>query len=59
MAQFETKSGSKLVRSASNGSGSPWSSRLYVNGGDTATLTAAKHKSEAGARAWADKVLAQ
>jgi hypothetical protein len=47
-----------IVIATSNGEGFSWSSRLYVNNGETATLTAAKHKSEAGARAWAAKALA-
>lgn len=35
-----------------------FSSRLYVNGGETATLVCAKHKTRAGMQRWADKVLA-
>jgi hypothetical protein len=58
MIQFETRTGSRVVIATSNGEGCGWSSRLYVNGGETATLTAAKHKSEAGARKWAAKILA-
>ncbi len=58
MAQFETTKGSRKVISFSNGEGYGWSSRLYVNNGETATLTCAKHKTENGARAWADKTLA-
>ncbi len=34
-----------------------YSSRLYVNGGDTATLQNAKHKSQRGMLKWASKVL--
>lgn len=35
-----------------------YSSRLYVNNGETATLQTAKHRSEAGVARWAGKVLA-
>ena len=58
MRQFETRNGSRVVISFSNGAGFSWSSRLYVNNGETATLTCAKHKTEAGARKWAAKMLA-
>lgn len=56
--QIETTAGSRKVISFRNGEGYTWSSRLYVNHGETATLTSAKHKSEAGVRKWAAKVLA-
>jgi hypothetical protein len=58
MQMIETAKGSRKVISARNGEGYDWSSRLYVNSGETATLRCAKHKSEAGARKWAEKVLA-
>lgn len=48
--------GSRQVVTCENNPGS-FSSRLYVNRGETATLTAAKHKTLAGARKWAAKVL--
>jgi hypothetical protein len=35
-----------------------FSSRLYVNNGETATLLSAKHKTLAGAQKWAAKVMA-
>ena len=54
MAQIEIKNGTRVVVSVSNGFS--WSSRLYVNGGETATLVCAKHKTEAGVRRWAEKV---
>jgi len=56
--QIETRIGSRVVISFRNGEGYSWSSRLYVNNGETATLTCSKHKSEAGARKWAAKTLA-
>jgi hypothetical protein len=34
-----------------------FSSRLYVNNGETATLICAKHKTLKGAQRWAAKVL--
>lgn len=59
MKQIEIRNGSRIVISTSNGDGYPWSSRLYVNGGKTATLTSAAHKTEAGVRKWAEKTLAR
>jgi hypothetical protein len=56
--QFETTAGTRKVISFANDRNSIWHSRLYVNNGETATLTSAKHKSEAGARKWAAKALA-
>lgn len=35
-----------------------FSSRLYVNNGENATLICAKHKTLAGAQRWAAKVMA-
>lgn len=55
MSQFETTKGSRKVVSCESGYG--WDSRLYVNHGETATLTCARHKTSKGAKAWAMKVL--
>lgn len=58
MRTFETRCGSRVVRSFSNnGEGSTWTSCLYVNNGETITPTMARHKTEAGARRWAEKTL--
>lgn len=57
MQMFEIKSGTQSVISTSNGEGYSWSSRVYVNKGETATLVCAKHKTEKGARKWAAKAL--
>ena len=54
-AKIETRNGSRIVIGFCTGAG--YDSRLYVNNGNTATLTSARHKTEAGARKWADKVL--
>jgi hypothetical protein len=59
MQQFETINGSRKVISSRNDDASKWFSRLYVNGGETATLVTGKHASEAGARKWAEKALAR
>jgi hypothetical protein len=56
MKQFEIIKGSRVVTGFSN-DGSNWSSRLYVNHGETATLTCANHKTLNGAQKWAKKVL--
>ena len=53
--EITTQSGTKIV--ITTVSGALFSSRLYVNGGETATLVAAKHKSEKGAVAWAKKAV--
>lgn len=59
MRTFETRCGSRVVRSFSNnGEGSTWTSCLYVNNGETITPTMGRHKTEAGARRWAEKTLA-
>lgn len=38
---------------------SKWNARLYVNGGETATLTCRKFKTEKGLRKWASNVLSR
>jgi hypothetical protein len=53
--QIETRKGSRVVISNNQNSSGIWESRLYVSGGETATLTCAKHKSMAGAKKWAEK----
>jgi hypothetical protein len=58
MQTITIKQGSRVVIATRNDEGSRWGSRLYVNGGETATLQAAKHKTEAGVRKWAETVLA-
>lgn len=50
--------GSRQVTATRNDEGSKWNARLYVNGGETATLTVAKFKTTAGLERWARKVLA-
>lgn len=57
MEQFETRKGSRVVISNCQNSAGVWQSRLYVNNGETATLTCARHKTESGARRWARKHL--
>lgn len=53
----ESKTGSWVV--ITNVHAGTYNSRLYVNYGKTATLTAAKHRTEAGARKWAAKQVAR
>ena len=56
MTTIEIRNGSRVVIvMVQDGS---YSARLYVNNGETATLTNWKGKTEAGARRWAGKVLA-
>ena len=50
-------SGSRRVISFRNGEGYSWNSRLYVSHGETATPISAMHKTVAGVRKWAAKVL--
>jgi hypothetical protein len=47
----------RVVHSHANTEAGPWESRLYVNGGETATLVCAEHKTEKGAEKWAHKIL--
>jgi hypothetical protein len=56
---FEVRSrdGKRVVRVSSQGRA--FSSRLYVNGGETATLVTAKAQTEAGARKQAAKMLGE
>lgn len=49
--------GSRVVIASRNDATARWESRLYVNGGDTATATAAKHKTTFGALRWAKRLL--
>jgi hypothetical protein len=58
MSKIEIRSGTQSVIATSNGEGFSWSGRVYVNGGETATLLTAKRKTEAGIRKWAAKILA-
>lgn len=55
MSQFTTTNGNKqVVTTCQSGK---FSSRLYVDNGNVATLVTAKHSTEKGARKWASKVL--
>jgi hypothetical protein len=58
MQTIEIASGSRKVIAFRNHEGSQWEARLYVNKGETATLTCGKFKTEKGLRAWAAKKLA-
>lgn len=54
--QIQTaKKGSRVVISSNQNTAGIWESRLYVSGGETATLTCAKHKTLQGAEKWAAK----
>lgn len=50
--------GNKQVVATQNNEASKWNARLYVNGGETATLVAKKFRTLAGVKAWAAKVMA-
>ena len=58
MRQFEATNGIRKVITTQDGPKCAFHSRLYVNGGETATLVAAIHKTERGARTWAARQLA-
>lgn len=63
MKQHEMTNGTRKVVTTEESfmtspDGFKFRSRLYVNKGETATLTCAKHRTMAGARKWAAKVLA-
>jgi hypothetical protein len=51
--------GTRKVHITANSAAGPFSSRLYVNRGEIATLTAAKHKGLQGALRWARKAVDQ
>ena len=55
---IKTVNGSRMVITDNRNSAGVYESRLYVNNGESATLTCAKHKSRAGAIRWANKTLA-
>lgn len=57
MQTIEITSGSRKVIAFRNDEGSQWEARLYVNKGETATLTCGKFKTEKGLRTWAAKKL--
>lgn len=59
MKTHKTQNGSRVVITLEKEGGFrfPFSSRLYVNHGETATLITAKHKTMAGVQKWAAKVM--
>lgn len=61
MKVYETKAttGSRKVITTSNDGVTGFSSRLYVNNGETATTISANHQTLKGAQKWAAKVLAR
>jgi hypothetical protein len=59
MQQIEITSGSRKVIAFRNDEASKWEARLYVNNGETATLTCGKFKTEKGLRNWASGVLSR
>lgn len=59
MDQLEITAGTRKVIATRNDAASKWDARLYVNKGETATLSCGKFKTEKGLRNWAAKKLAQ
>lgn len=57
MNQIEITNGRRKVIAFRNDETYPWEARLYVNNGETATLTCGKFKTEKGLRTWAAKKL--
>lgn len=57
MQQIEIAQGSRKVIATRNGG--KWQARLYVNNGETATLTARKFASVKGVEKWAGEVMAR
>lgn len=55
MQTIKIINGTRQVIASRNDESSKWSSRVYVNGGETATLVTAKHSTDKGVRAWAAK----
>ena len=58
MNKVIAQNGNRVVRTCNQNSAGIFESRLYVNKGETATLTCAKHKTLAGAQKWAIKAVA-
>lgn len=56
MNQIEITDGTRKVIAFRNDENSKWNARLYVNNGETATLTNGKFKTESGLRKWASKI---
>ena len=54
---IKTTNGSKVVISTNQNTADIWESRLYVDNGNIATPTNAKHKTKAGAIRWANSKL--
>lgn len=59
MFQKSIKQGSREVVISANTGAGPFSSRLYVNHGETATLETAKAKTLKGAEKQAERMLAR
>lgn len=59
MQTIEIVQGTRKVIAFRNDESCKWDARLYVNNGETATLTCGKFKTEKGLRAWAAKKLAR
>jgi len=58
MQTLKIANGSRQVIATRNDESSKWNARLYVNGGETATLQCGKFKTVKGLTNWANKVLA-
>jgi hypothetical protein len=56
MQQYEIRHGSRVVV-ISESSPTHFAARLYVNNGETATLTCWKGKTKHGAERWAQKIV--
>lgn len=57
MNQIEITKGSRKVIAFRNSPAHRWHARLYVNNGETATLTVRTFKTDKGLKKWADTVL--
>lgn len=57
MQDLTITKGTRQVIAFRNDSNSKWQARLYVNNGQTATLTSGQFKTEKGLRKWAEKHL--
>lgn len=49
--------GTRVVIATRNDESSQWNARLYVNGGETATLVSGRFKTERGLRKWAERAM--
>lgn len=59
MNMISAQNGSRIVYTNNQNTAGIYESRLYVSKGETATPTCARHKTLAGAKKWASRVVSK